>query len=63
MKKCAATSVATAVIDTFFSTPTPVTSFTSQITHGSGRFRGIHGTMHARIHDNGRVVCTLKYSL
>ena len=50
------------LIDTFFNTPVTVTSFASQITHGSGRFRGIHGTMHARIHDNGRVVYTLKYS-
>jgi hypothetical protein len=53
------------LIDTYFNTnPTaPPTSFTGRITHGSGRFRGIEGTVDVRISDSGRTVYTLRYSL
>ncbi len=53
------------LIDSYFNTnPSPtLTNFTGRITHGSGRFRGIEGTVHVRISDSRRTVYTLRYSL
>jgi hypothetical protein len=52
------------LIDSYFNVNTGVTSFTGRITHGSGRFRGIEGTVHVRANpDTGRAVYTLRYSL
>lgn len=38
-------------------------TFTGRITHGTGRYRGIHGTIHVRNSDSGRTVYTLRYTL
>jgi hypothetical protein len=51
------------LIDSYFDAHSGVTSFTGRITHGSGRFRGIEGTVHVRISDSGRTVYTLRYAL
>jgi hypothetical protein len=51
------------LIDSYFDVNTAMTSFTGRITHGSGRFRGIEGTVHVRIYDSGRTVYTLRYNL
>jgi hypothetical protein len=51
------------MIDSYFSTNTTVTSFTGQITRGTGAYRGIDGTIHVQIHDSGRTVYTLRYTV
>ncbi len=52
------------LIDSYFNVNPTVTSFTGRITHGSGRFRGIEGTVHVLANpDTGRAVYTLRYSL
>jgi hypothetical protein len=53
------------LIDSYFNvnTVTDVHHFTGRITHGSGRYRGIEGTIHVRISDSGRTVYTLRYSI
>lgn len=38
-------------------------TFTGRITHGTGRYRGIEGTIHVRNSDSGRTVYTLRYTL
>lgn len=38
-------------------------TFTGRITHGTGRYRGIEGTVHVRNSDSGRTVYTLRYTL
>jgi hypothetical protein len=44
-------------------TETTGNTFTGRITHGSGRYRGIEGTIHVRNSDSGRTVYTLRYTL
>jgi hypothetical protein len=52
------------LIDSYFEVDAGMTSFTGRITHGSGRFRGIQGTVHVLANpDTGRAVYTLRYSL
>jgi hypothetical protein len=51
------------MIDSYFSTNTTVTSFTGQIIHGTGAYRGVDGTIHVRIQPSGRTVYTLRYSV
>jgi hypothetical protein len=51
------------LIDSYFNTDPTVKDFTGRITHGSGSYRGIQGTVHVRISDSGRTVYTLRYSL
>jgi hypothetical protein len=51
------------LIDSYFDTPGGAKTFSGRITHGSGRFRGIRGTIDVRIGDSGRTVYTLRYSL
>jgi hypothetical protein len=51
------------LIDTYFSlTPGP-NRYHGQITGGSGKYRGIEGTVHVRNFDSGRTVYTLRYRL
>jgi hypothetical protein len=51
------------LIDSFFHVDPEATRFSGRITHGSGRFRGIEGTVHVRHSASGRTVYTLRYSL
>jgi hypothetical protein len=53
------------VIISYFDLDTENTgnTFSGRITSGSGRYRGIEGTIHVRNSDNGRTVYTLRYTL
>ncbi len=49
------------LIDSVFNNH-PMQTFTGRITHGSGRYRGIEGTIKVR-HPGSRTVYTLRYRL
>ena len=51
------------LITSYFNTNVGVQRFTGRITHGTGRYRGIEGTIDVRISDSGRTVYTLRYRL
>jgi hypothetical protein len=53
------------VIISFFDLDTETTgnTFSGRITSGTGRYRGIEGTIHVRNSDDGRTVYTLRYTL
>lgn len=53
------------IIVSYFNLNTEKTgnTFTGRITHGTGRYRGIEGTVHVRNSDSGRTVYTLRYTL
>jgi len=53
------------IIVSYFDLDTQKTgnTFTGRITHGTGRYSGIHGTLHVRNSDGGRTVYTLRYTL
>lgn len=53
------------IIVSYFDLDTEKTgdTFTGRITHGTGKFRGVEGTVHVRTSGNGRAVYTLRYTL
>ena len=51
------------IIDGFVTFRGNENRFSGKITHGSGRFRGVEGTIRGRTADNGKTFVTLRYRL
>ena len=51
------------LIDSVFSTHVPTTHLTGPITHGSGKFRGIRGTIEVKFRPKAPNVYVLRYTL
>jgi hypothetical protein len=51
------------IVDSYFNVSVDSSSFSGRITHGSGAYSGIQGTIDVRTRDNGRAVYIIRYTL